>query len=316
MVHNLNLKNLNKAAPLWYAAGAGHALVLKLLLKQKGIGVNLKAKKTLDHEDIKRHIVDRRGCTPLWLAVENQQEEVAELLLSKAGFDRTSDLNQEHTLLHVAAGKRNEKIVRLLLTQKEIVITSRCHCGSTPLMTVAESGYLDMMDSLLNAENIDLDAKNSKSGLTALSLASLKGHESVVKLLLAKNAKVDPKDNKGRTPLSLAAEASHDTVMELLLSVQDIDLESKNNEGQTPLSWVVAPQYNGEQKQGHSIIVKRLLEAGSDPNSKDAVGRTSLSHLAGTYWFNIVELLLNNETVFPDPKNDKGWTLPFWAVEK
>ena len=45
--------------------------------------------------------------------------------------------------------------------------------------------------------------KKSESGMTALCLASLNGHEPVIRILLDKGARVNVKDNKGRTAFTL-----------------------------------------------------------------------------------------------------------------
>jgi ankyrin repeat protein len=50
-----------------------------------------------------------------------------------------------------------------------------------------------------------------------LSWAAQRGHEAVVKLLLATGeVDVESKDNDGRTPLSWAAQRGHEAVVKLL----------------------------------------------------------------------------------------------------
>ena len=73
---------------------------------------------------------------------------------------------------------------------------------------------------LFKRHKSDIDSKDGLCGRTPLSWAAERGHEAVVKLLLATGkADVDSKDGFGRTPLSWAAENGHEAVLKLLRSV-------------------------------------------------------------------------------------------------
>ena len=94
---------------------------------------------------------------------------------------------------------------------------------------------------------------------TPLWWAAEKGHEAVVKLLLARDG-VDPdsKDKGGRTPLWWAAEKGHEAVVKLLLARDGVDPDSKDTRGRTPLSWAA--------ENGHEAVVK-LLQWNDDLSS-------------------------------------------------
>jgi hypothetical protein len=68
------------------------------------------------------------------------------------------------------------------------------------------------------------DMARCESGFGGLHLASMYGHEQVVRVLLGKGASADSKDTYGRTPLYYAAENGHSKVIEVLLN-QDKDIE-------------------------------------------------------------------------------------------
>jgi ankyrin repeat protein len=76
---------------------------------------------------------------------------------------------------------------------------------------------------------------------TPLSLATSRGSDSVVKLLLAQdNIGVNRKDSYGNTPLLSAVSRGGESVVRLLLARSDVDVNAKNNRGETPLSLAVS----------------------------------------------------------------------------
>jgi len=79
-----------------------------------------------------------------------------------------------------------------------------------------------------------------REGTTLLHIAS---RYSLIDLLLAilenldnVGVEADSKDADGRTPMSRAAAGGHETVVKLLLARDDVDADSKDADGQTPLS--------------------------------------------------------------------------------
>jgi hypothetical protein len=106
----------------------------------------------------------------------------------------------------------------------------------TPLFLACCFGLLSTIRDLSSFENVDWNERNY-NGRAGLNLASERGHEAVVKLLLEKDVDVDSKDKAyGQTPLSWAAGNGHEAVVKLLLE-KDIDVDSKDKYGRTPLSW-------------------------------------------------------------------------------
>ncbi|KAH7053483.1 ankyrin repeat-containing domain protein [Macrophomina phaseolina] len=68
---------------------------------------------------------------------------------------------------------------------------------------------------------------------------------------------------------------------------------------------------------GHEGMVKLLLgNDGVDPDSKDNIERTPLSWAAGNGHEGVVKLLLANDGVDPNSENNLGWTPLSWAVKK
>jgi hypothetical protein len=74
-------------------------------------------------------------------------------------------------------------------------------------------------------------------GDTSTSLAASRGHEAVVRLLLATgNVDVLNRNIHEDTPLIQAIDGGHDGVVRLLLDTGRYDLEVRNKRGETPLS--------------------------------------------------------------------------------
>ncbi|KAI9782389.1 MAG: hypothetical protein M1839_005262 [Geoglossum umbratile] len=184
--------------------------------------------------------------------------------------------------------------------------------GRTPLSWAAEKGHETVVKLLLATEQVDLDSKDSSYGQTPLSWAAGDGHEAVVRLLLGtEQVDVDSKNSSGRTPLSWAAQNGHEAVVKLLLAAEQVDVNSKGSSGQTPLSWAA--------ENGHEVVVKLLLATEKvDVNSKDSYyGRTPLSWAAENGHEVVVKLLLATEQVDVDSKDSYYGRTPLsWAARK
>ena len=88
--------------------------------------------------------------------------------------------------------------------------------GSTPLMAAAginwvvaqtysrsDEEYLEAVKLCLEKGN-DINAVDTRTGLTAMHGAANRGFDAMVKLLAANGAKLDVKDKQGRTPMTFA----------------------------------------------------------------------------------------------------------------
>lgn len=88
---------------------------------------------------------------------------------------------------------------------------------------------------------------------------------------------------------------------------QNVDLnQAVDQSGRTPL---MLASFNG-----HSDVVKILLEHGADPKKTDSQGQTALSFAASGPYPHTVELLLKNgaDPNYKDP--NEGWSALMWAA--
>lgn len=100
----------------------------------------------------------------------------------------------------------------------------------------------------------------AKLGQTPPSLAAVRGHEPVARLLLGSGVDIDSKDSDGQTPLLLAAASGHDGVVRLLLQ-RGADVGLKDNDGQTPLLAATS--------KAQEAVVATLLAAGAKMGTKE-----------------------------------------------
>lgn len=139
-------------------------------------------------------------------------------------------------LTHAVAGG-HEAIVKLLLD-----------AGADPsevtLVEAAKRGHKGSVKLLLEAWSETTPSHRPFN--SALCLASLKGHDSIVKLLLDKGVQVH-----GNEALTSASVKGHEAIVKLLL-------DADANPSEKPLVEAV--------RRGHEGVVKLLLEAWSDAN--------------------------------------------------
>ncbi|KAJ2978093.1 hypothetical protein NUW58_g7604 [Xylaria curta] len=219
---NVNLRDDLNRTPLIIAAGMGHQAVVKLLLEQPSVEVNV--------------ILDCADRTPLYAAARGGHEAVVELLLDVGKAEADLARPGEHTPLSVAAEYGHEAIVRRLLNTGKVDVNSRPFIDSTPLFFAAKNGHKAVVKCLLDTGKAVPD-KKCFGGITPLYGAACNGHHAVVQLLLATGrVDADSKDMKGETPLLSAARRGHQTVVQLLLGTGKVDANHKNWCGDTPLT--------------------------------------------------------------------------------
>jgi len=227
-------------------------------------------------------------------------EGIAKQLLDAGADIESKDSEYGRTPLSWAAVNGHEVTVKQLLKGGADIESKDSKYGRTPLSWAALNGYEAIVKQLLEA-GADVESKDSEYGRTPLSWAAVIGHEAVVKHLLKAGADVESKDNWRRTPLLLWAarcgwESTVKKMLEAGIGDEDIvkalfhagvKVKSEAILGWTPLWWAVGKGRSDSTPgrlwpmvkvgSGHEAIVKQLLEAGADIESKDSeYGRTPL----------------------------------------
>ena len=131
------------------------------------------------------------------------------------------------------------------------------------LLNALNVGALSSAEVLIRHPKINVNVRNAH-GETALMLACLKGHVSLAKLLISRQADIN---HPGWTPLHYAATGGHVELIQILLEESAyIDAESPN--GTTPL--MMAARY------GSAKATQLLIEEGADLQTKNQLGFTAL----------------------------------------
>jgi ankyrin repeat protein len=210
---------------LAWAAQCGKEEVMKRLLDA---GANIEA-------------ITDGGETVLHWAARGGHPSTVALLLDKGAAPDISD-RRGKTPLHSACSARcpNEEIVTLLLEQNVEVNRRGLHDNTTPLATAASLGFVNAIKPLL--ERGADPAMTDWDGCTPLALAARFGHASTALALLEVDADIhkeyiDIPDECGRTPLFLATLYGHEQIVRILLARGSSARKKPTCAGRSPLSF-------------------------------------------------------------------------------
>lgn len=182
------------------------------------------------------------GQSSVYVAAANGFHLVLTLLLE--GGANVNEVAQDgFSPMHVACENNHDRVVKILLkygARMDVV----AHNGCTPLHLAAKQGHSEVIAVLLSSRvKCDFPVRNSNT--TALLLACMAGHSTVVEQLLDAGADPQVEDLNGNTPLHFTSRDGNYRATYLLLTAgADPDMPNDLNE----------TAFDMAEKQGHSHV--------------------------------------------------------------
>jgi ankyrin repeat protein len=233
---DVNAREVDGTTPLHWAARAGDAEVVRLLLRA---GADANA-------------ANRYGVTPLSLAAISGNSSVIEMLLM-SGADPNTSSREGQTTLMTAARTGNPDAVRVLLDHGADPNASEQWLGETALMWAAAHNHAAAAQALIDY-GADVDARSALSTIPTLTASGI----GLITMELPRG---------GWTGLMYAArEGAGDATR--TLSAAGADLNAAGPDGVTPLILAVI--------NANFDVASTLLDEGADPNRADQSGMTAL----------------------------------------
>jgi uncharacterized protein len=187
LMPKVNYQGNDGITALHLAALYGHTAIVEALLKNTTINPALRTvsdKTAFDMaatDEIRALIQAHTLCKA---AMNNNFAQVVELSCI-AGLDFNAQDDRGFTALHWAAENNNREIAELLIGAPGIKVNGPSGSRYTPLSIAALAGHKEIVVLLCSIPGIDVNAYAGKRSNTPLHLAALRGHIATVAILLA-----------------------------------------------------------------------------------------------------------------------------------
>lgn len=306
--------DVNKDEPLRRAASNGHVEIVRLLLQQKGVDINMAEKSYatplsdaayFGHTEIVKLLLKQPGIdvnkmAPLASAARRGQLECVKLLLNAPGINVNEvDLNDGATALSCAASREREEIFKLLLKMPGINVNTPDSSGGTPLGDAALYGTPEMVKLLINTQGFDASSWNP------VSLAVLKDDIAELKALIQAKKDVNKTDARGMTPLHWAVVTDRIECLRILVKAPGINANIVEDvESYTAL-------HMAAEKNKPECIKLLLTVPGIDPNITSGKQLTPL-HRQVTPLYRALDHIECVKLLVADPRVDVN-KAPTWG---
>lgn len=239
-----------------------------------------------------------RGERAIHVAAREGNCEAVKLLLANDA-NINAETNDGSTALHIACAQQHAQVCQLLITE-QASLAAKGPFGRTAFHVACGRGLpLDTIETFIN-NGASVNETNDH-GLTALHMAVVSRHLSIVDLLLKNKADVNAKDDFGLSPLHYAAGGSCANFVRTAVTKKGLVVDTTAREV--------------SQRQGLDDIIRKLLgSSGVDIDCKDRDGRTPLHYAVWDMNTVLIGLLLDAGASFCADKD--GYTPLHMAVHR
>lgn len=206
------------------------------------------------------------------------------------GLDMTSFRNREdRNILWTATENGWPAIIESLLRANQFDLQPDADASQLLLWTAIVNHQLQVLEVFHTIGGFDLNFPN-QNGETPLLWASKQGDEELVNLILRLCKQIDCMDKYHCTALHYASKYGFDSIVKSLLVDGRLDVNSKDEVGETPLSAAV--------QNGHIGVVRSLLSQESiDPTIENRDGTSAVDFAIQNDQMDIVKILLEDGRV-------------------
>lgn len=262
-INMFNSKDKYGMTPFMLAVDCSNRHIIDYLMPKSDLSVTDKNGRTLLHIAVENNdipltglflennfdpnVLDNKGRTPLFCAVEKSLRNPIVVLLLQHGCDPNIKPFDGNTIISCSVVKAPHLLQVLLAAGADIVATNSK--GWNCLHFAAISSSISVFDQLLADQSAKpLLNQTTNNGETPFYLACMNGKTSIVINLLTKMAKILQKvtpdegidfrfinqaDKKGNSPLMAAIQRGYSDIASNLLNNSEIDLNIQNDEGKT-----------------------------------------------------------------------------------
>ena len=280
----------------------------------------------------------------LLIACRQGQDLIVHNLMRRVNFDIS-----DGRAINVAAAAGHADVLKYLLEHSQITQDDKRFSSynldanaSSVLNLAATNGHEEVLDIIFNfcewghqgdskiwTPSIIVDGKEELTGCTPLFSAVMRGHENVVRNLLARGAKIK---THGTSAVHFAAEYGHQEILRLLLEITAKDLYNDGEDMTDELILDLLNYWNigGETplhkaaSNGHTAVVGLILEyqVRLDTRTNESgvgverIGYTALGLAARGGHLDTVKFLIDKGANIETKTLDVGWgVLHFAAAE-
>jgi len=211
-------------------------------------------------------------------AVENNNREMVQVLLSAGANPNTANRRGETPLMHLTTEAGVELIRDLIVAVANL--NARDNSGETALMRAVAHCSFSVAKELID-EGADINARD-ESGNTLLMDAAQNNDPEILKFLLSAGVPIDSTNDDGETALTLAARWEQGKNLEVLLNAG-----GGASLTQEQLDGALAAAAGNDDPE----IVRTLLRLGASANAKDG-DTTALMEAAQSGRTEIIKILI------------------------